>query len=354
MRQSPKMRGRRHNDDYWALYWRSMRLGPFAALIVSLLVPAASLAQSLGVPGGGGPSFIISVDPQYPAPHSQAMLKVESDSLDLTNATLSASVAGKNIYQGNVQPVLVTVGRAGSVTRVDLSLSSGGTKYNQTVSIQPQDVSLVVEPVSSAPPLYLGKPLVPMGGGVRVAAVANMRNVGGTALNPTALSYVWTVDDTRVLNSSGIGKSTLVVASPLPYRTRTVSVAITSQDGSLVGGDSVSFSPREPSVRIYENDSLLGIRFDRALPGAYSIVGAEATLYAAPFGIATTLSAPLIEWFLNGSRAQTGSSITLRPTGDGAGGASLSLTASDGGNTTASANLRLSFGEGGGTNFLGL
>ena len=142
--------------------------------------------------------------------------------------------------------------------------------------------------------------------------MANFRTTGGTALDPSTLSYKWTVDDTQIANSSGIGKNVVIVASPLQYRARTVSVAIASRDGSLVGGDSLSLSPQEPSVRIYENDPLLGIRFDRALVNTFTITGAESTLYGAPFSVPTTYGAPFLQWFVNSIAAQTGSSITLR------------------------------------------
>lgn len=116
----------------------------------------------------------------------------------------------------------------------------------------------------------------------------------------------------------------------------------------------MSLSAEHPFVRIYENDPLLGIRYDRAISGSYTISGAETTLYAAPFSLPTTGGAPFIQWFLNGSSAQTGNSITLRPTGSGEGNASLSLVASTGESNTATANLSLEFGAEPGTNFFGL
>ena len=326
----------------------------YLPLTLALILPIVASAQSIASFGGAGPSFSLSVDPQYPAPYSQATLSAQSDSLDLANATMTVTVDGKSFYQGGVPPPPLTLGKAGSITKVVMTVTSDGTKYTQTVSIQPQDVALVAEPVSSAPPLYPGKPLAPIEGSVRVVAVANFRTTGGTALDPSTLSYKWTVDDTQIANSSGIGKNVVIVASPLQYRARTVSVAIASRDGSLVGGDSLSLSPQEPSVRIYENDPLLGIRFDRALVNTFTITGAESTLYGAPFSVPTTYGAPFLQWFVNSIAAQTGSSITLRPTGEGQGSASLSLTASSGTNATASMNLSLVFGTTGGTNFFGL
>ncbi len=332
-----------------------MRPYLFAALCITLLSPAAVSAQNFADLGiSDTSSFTMSAAPQYPAPYSSVTLSFLSGSIDLTNATLSIAVNGKNIYEGSVRPVAMTLGKAGSVTTAVATVSSGGTNYVQTVAIQPQDVALVVEPISSAPPLYPGKPSVPLEGSVRVVAVANLKNEKGMSVSPSALSYSWTVDDTQIANSSGIGKTTILVASPLQYRARAVSVSVMSTDGSLVGGASVSLSATDPSVRMYENDPLLGIRFDRALSGQYSIANTESTLYAAPYSFPTTQGAPLIRWFLNGAQAQTGNAITLRPTGSGQGNASLSLIVSAGDYTRATANLSLLFGAQPSTNFFGL
>lgn len=338
------------------MYTRGMRLGLLTTLSLPialvLILPIAASAQSL-LDSQNVSSFTVSANPQYPSPNSTVTLSFVSSSLNLANATLAVSVGGKNVYRGTVQPVAVTLGKAGSVTNVSATITAGGTPYTQTLQLQPQDVSLVVEPISSVPPFYPGKPLVPLLGDVRIVAVANVRNVNGKPLDPLALSYAWTVDDTKIADSSGIGKTTVMVASPLQYRARNVSVAVTSADGSLVGGDSFSLTSAEPSVRIYQNDPLLGIRFDRALSGLYAITGSESTLYAAPFSFATTDGPPLIQWFLSGSPAQTGNSITLKPTGTGAGNDSLSVTATSGSNT-ANADLSLSFGSAPSTNFFGL
>jgi hypothetical protein len=332
-----------------------MRLGFLTTFTLALILPLAASAQSLGSLGGDASSiFTVSVSPQYPTPHSQATLSFLSSTLDLANSTVKVSVGGKNIYQGSVQPITVPVGTAGSVTNIVVTLVSNGTNYNQILSIQPQDVALIAEPISSTHVLYPGKSLVPLEGDTRIVAVANLRNANGKAVNPSTLSYSWTVDDTQIANSSGIGKSAIIVASPLQYRARDVSVAIMSPDGSLAGGASLTLTPQEPLVRIYANDPLLGIRFDHALTDSYTISGSEATLYAAPFSLPTTNGAPLIQWFLSGTAAQTGSLITLRPTGSGQGNAALSLTAGSGGSTIATANLSLIFGVTQSTNFFGL
>src|SRR3989344_682203 len=337
---------------HW-LYTEGMRFGFLITFALTLTLPVAAVAQSLGGVGSTD-SFTFSLSPQYPTPHSQATLSFVSGSVDLANATVAVSVAGKNIYNGSVQPLAIALGGAGSLTTIKVIVTSNATNYSQTLTVQPQDVALVVEPISSAPPLYPGKSLVPLEGSVRVVAVAHVRSAGGKVFDPSALSYTWTIDGTQIINSSGIGKETVIVASPLQYRARKVSVAVTSQDGNLAGGASLSLTDALPSVRIYENDPLLGILYDRALSGAFTIRGAEVTLYAAPFSLPTTNGTPLMQWFLNGTAAQTGNFITLRPTGSGKGNASLSLVASSDTSTKVTTNLSLLFGATAGSNFFGL
>lgn len=331
-----------------------MRFGIFTTIAIGLLLPLFAFAQSLDDSTGNTDPFTISVLPQYPIPSNPAVLSFLSSTLDLTNATLKVSVGGKQIYQGSVQPVPVMLGKAGSATSVLVTVVSAGNTYTQTVVIQSQDIVLIAEPLSSAPVLYPGKPLVPLEGNTRVVAVANMADAAGKILDPATLSYSWTVDDTRIANSSGIGKSAVIVASPLQYRERTVSVVVQSQMGNLVGGATLSLSPQEPSVRLYENDPLFGIRFDHALSSTYAIRGSEVSLYAAPFSLPLIHGVPFIQWFLGGTAAQTGNLITLRPSGSGNGTANLSLTAGAKYSSPATANITVSFGAKPSTNFFGL
>ena len=321
---------------------------------LALLLPIMASAQSISGGVGSIDPFTISVSPQYPAPLGTATLSFLSSSLNLENATMVVLVAGKKTYGGNVQPITIQLGATGKVLSVVVKITAGGVLYTQSLVLQPEDVSLIAEPSASSPVLYPGKPLIPLNGSTRVVAVADFKDAAGKMLDPSTLSYSWMVDGALIADSSGIGRDAILVASPLEYRERTVSVTVESQSGSFVGGDSLSLNPVVPSVRIYQNDPLLGILFDHALSGTYAISGTEASLYSAPFSFPLLAGTPSSQWFLNGSPAQTGNSITLRPTGNGQGKASLSLTASSGESSEASAKLLLSFGAPSGTSFFGL
>lgn len=312
------------------------------------------MAQSLDSLAGSGEPFTVSISPRYPTPYGQAVISLLSATLDLANASMDVSVGGKRLYQGSVKPVSVSLGKTGSAASVTVTVTADGVPYSHSFVIQPQDISLIAEPSASAPVLYQGKPLIPLEGSTRVVAVANMRDAGGKIIPASSLSYAWTVDDTQIANSSGIGKESIVVASPLQYRDRSVSVAVKTQNGSLAGGASISLAPVEPIVRIYKNDPLLGILFDHALSGTYPIADTEATLYGVPYSFPLVSGAPQVQWFLSGDLAQTGDSITFRPSGKGEGSASLSVSASAGTGANAITDLLLSFGTKKSFSFFGL
>ena len=326
------------------------------AIALAAALPAAAAAQSLDtiLPSlTNADPFTLSVDPTYPTPGSSVTITALSSNIDLTSATMTVFAGGKSIYQGNVRSVAVPTGAAGVQTTVKVVITVGGTDYAKTISIRPEDVSLVVEPRATVPPLYPGKAVPPLDGNVRIVAVAGFR-AGGTAFDPASLSYVWTVDGARQTDASGIGKSTIVVATPMQYRTRAVSVVISTPDGTIASGASISLSPQEPTVRLYESDPLLGIRFDHALGSSYTIAGAEQTLYAAPFSFPTMNGLPSLVWYLDGNQAQTGPVITLRPNGSGQGSASLSFVAADTSFARATQSLSLTFGTQPSTSFFGL
>ncbi|MDO8407922.1 MAG: hypothetical protein Q7S95_01650 [bacterium] len=330
----------------------SARLPIRAALLVGLAcaLPALAGAQTLGA----ATPFTLSVAPSNPVPYGRATVTPVPNQVDIANATMTVTVGGKKVVSGNAGPATITLGAPGVPVVVVVRLTSAGSTYTEQVTITPQGVVLVAEPLSSAPPLYKGKSLVPTGGSVRVVAVADMRSAAGKRIDPDTLSYAWTVDDVDFPSASGIGRKTAIIDSPLPYRSQSIVVTVVSQDGRQVGGASIDLASTDPSVRIYERDPLLGIRFDHALTSPYALPGAEVTLYAGLFSFPTALRAPSLQWFVNGVLAETSGFITLRPTGSGEGTASLSVNGAAGSEAIASSDLTISFGSANRSNLFGL
>jgi hypothetical protein len=318
-----------------------------AALLV--LLPGVAFAQSFG----SSEALTFSLSPTSPRPGATVVITPQSSLFDTINSTMSATVNGKSFYSGPTKSISVTLGSIGQTTSVKISVTSLGRSYSKSVSFNPQDVSLIAEPDGTAPALYGGKPLVAEGGRIRLVAIVDFRTSPSAKLDPNTLSYTWSRGGATLVSSSGIGRTSVVVPSPLLYRSEVITVAVTSPGGSLSGGDSVTISPATPLLRLYVSDPLQGILFDHALSDSKTITSSETTLIAVPYSL-SNLTVPVITWFLNGSVVQDGPLITLRPQGGGQGAASLTTSAKGSGpGAPVTASLSLTFGSSG-TNLFGL
>ncbi|MEK7100857.1 MAG: pilin, partial [Patescibacteria group bacterium] len=129
----------------------------------------------------------------------------------------------------------------------------------------------------------------------------------------------------RVLtDASGIGRSTLVATAPVKYRDATVSLVVTTQDSSVVAQATTEIAPRDPLVRMYPYDPLLGPNYDSALGSEYTLNATEGTLRAVPYFFSAI---PSIEWGVGGVAQGAQRDLTVRATGSGSGTSALEVKA---------------------------
>lgn len=314
------------------------------ALMVSLFFFVSAYRPALA---DSTHSFSLSVSPRYPSSYQTVAVSAQSTDIDLAASTLKARVNGVVVYEGGVRPFNVALGAPGKETEISATLTTGGDVHTASITLAPADVALVIEPRATTPALYRGKPSVPLSGNVRIVAVTDFRDSNGVRIPPSDLIFSWTVEDTFLQANSGAGRDVLTVPAPFQYRTRPVSLVVKSKEGRFIGGASVTLSGNEPLIRIYENDPLLGVRFERSLRGTFSLNDAEISLFAAPYSFSLTGGMPSRKWFLNNRAADEGGVLTLRPEGNGAGKASVSVrTAGVESIENAAASLLLTFHSG--------
>ncbi|MEJ0053723.1 MAG: hypothetical protein WDN10_03310 [bacterium] len=321
----------------------------FAYALLGILLPATVFAQ--GVFGTGGPALTLAISPDYPRPYDTITASLSSNSIDLAAAIITILADGKEIPMTNGR-ARVTLGAAGSATVVKAIATIGGQAYSASQTVRPAEVALIAEPAATSHPFYPGGFGIPSQGQVRLVALPDLRATGGKRFTDGTLVYKWKLNGQELADLSGIGRSVVSMTAPVRYRDATIEVTVLSPDQSLVADSVLRISPSDPSVRVYESDPLLGIRYDRALGDEFAMPGAEATFVAVPYGFART---PAIVWTVNSGASGSNPAITLRSTG-GKGSAAVSVTA-----TlpqlfeTATRALRISFGEtSGGTGIFGL
>jgi hypothetical protein len=321
-------------------------------VLLFLLISSAATASAQTLPGVD--PLTLSVSPLYPRPYQTVSIAPRSTLLDLSASNVKVSVDGKIIYEGSgTQATSVRAGALGERTTVVVTVTDPfGKTYSKTQVLRPAEVSLVLEPASTAHPFYQGGSLVSSEGKVRLVALADFRSGPGTRLSPSSLVYTWRLGNRVLTDSSGIGRSTLTATAPVRHRNADVSVTVTSPDNTLVGEARTLISAVDPLARIYRNDPLLGPNFDVALSGNFSMPDTEATFRAVGYFFAVP---PTFAWTVNKATNGTDKDITVRATGSGQGTARLGVTVIESGTrTSAENNVAVTFGSSTGFGFFGL
>jgi hypothetical protein len=264
--------------------------------------------------------------PTYPRPYQTATISPRSSLIDLTASTVVISVNGVVVQRGSgTQGAAVRIGGPGELTTIVVSVTAPtGKVYTDTILVRPADVALVVEPVTTVHPFYKGLPLTAPEGRVRLVAIPDIRTSPTASIDPSKLVYTWKLGERTLTDASGVGRSVLVASAPIKYRDATISLIVTSQDSSVVAQATAEISPRDPLVRMYPFDPLLGPNYDRAIETDYTLNATEGTLRAVPYFFATP---PTIEWSVGGVVQSAQRDITVRATGSGRGTTALEVKA---------------------------
>jgi hypothetical protein len=324
-----------------------------ALLLATLLLgfgTSGALAQ--GLPGTDPLTLVVS--PQYPRPYQSVSIAPRSTLLDLSASTVRITVNGTNVYEGSgTQPTTIRAGGLGERTTVVVTVTDpSGRVYTKTQVLRPAEVSLVLEPASTAHPFYQGGGLVASEGRVRLVAVADLRTAPGARLPASSLVYTWRLGDRVLTDSSGIGRSTLTATAPVRYRNADITVTVTSPDSALVGQARTIVSAVDPVARLYRNDPLLGPNFDVALTDRFSMPDTEATFRAVGYFFAVP---PTYAWTVNNATNGTDKDLTVRATGNGQGTARLGVTATEPeSRRSVESRVTVDFGSSAGFGFFGL
>lgn len=293
------------------------------ALLLGALLPSFALAQTFT--GGAVDPLSLDITPQYPRPYDTILIRPSSNLINLSASTVTVYANGTKIYSGSgTAPATFTLPGAGSATQISMTVAWAGNSYQKSAIVRPAEVDLIPEAQSTLPPFYAGSALPAPGGAMRLVAVSDLRSLAGRQYAPDELSYEWK-QDTRVLeDQSGVGRNVLGIAAPNLYRYDTYSVTVSTADNALVAQSSVTLTPELPKALVYEQDPLLGTRYERALSGTFNLPNTEDTFVAVPYFFTKT---PAFAWTVNGNASQTTPSITVRATGNGRGTATLFVTA---------------------------
>lgn len=287
---------------------------------LALLAPFAAIAAF--IPTLSSP-LEIAVSPSAPAPGSSATVSARSYAGNAAATTYVWRVDGDIVDQGLGRgAITVALGEVGSATVVTVSASEGSIDRGEaSVTIRPADVDIVWEASSSVPPFSGILPLP--NGGSEVIFVALPRVVGADGIgSPGSLTYVWRVGGVEAPALSGRGQSVFRATPPRLGNPFTVSVEVSTADGSAHAVRTRTVNPVEPEILVYEVAPLLGVRFERTIAGSFAF-GDEATFRAFPLYMSEGDRSATTLWSVDDRAADATSDdprqITLRKSGSGSG-----------------------------------
>jgi hypothetical protein len=341
--------------DNKALYYLYMYRGVAFFFLAFILASGFALASHGTVHAQIASTNPIDLDiePQYPAPYQTISITPSSNVFDISGATITATVNGTQIYQGSGGAAIqIPMGGPGSLVKVTIKAKVGGASYSTSVTLQPADVALVVEPVSTTHPFYEGAGLLTSNGRVRVVAIPDLRTSSGKPISPSSLEYTWKFGDQILEDNSGIGKSVLDATAPQEYRDAALTLTVSDPNSSEVAQASTDIAPTDPITRIYFNDPLMGPLFDNALSGTVTMPDAEDTYRGVGYYFSEV---PALTWTVNGNTSGNDQDITVRATGNGPGSAVLGFEADQSDTSqTANSTVAVNFGQSQSTGLFGL
>ncbi|MBP7770509.1 MAG: hypothetical protein KA066_01195 [Candidatus Pacebacteria bacterium] len=295
-------------------------------LIMSLLAGYTAQAQFLPEPV----QYIVT--PEVPGPNQTVTIEAQGIGAFLGDATISWQKDGTTAQSGTgLRTYTFVTGGVGSVTRVRVDIRSPGNgSFSEEFVFRPSTVSLVWESDTSAPPLFGGKSLYTGGSPLKVVAFPTVV-INGARVAPQSLSFQWTRQELALPAQSGLGRNILTLEGDQLQAQENIGVSVYFGT-SLVAQGGITIPASAPQILLYERDALRGVLYDSALPRGISLTNKEITVVAEPYYFSNpSLKAGVLQydWMLNEDEIVGPDSargiLTLRQTGNGEGGASLSV-----------------------------
>ncbi len=293
---------------------------------------------SVIAPPGVNDQISATITPEIPGPDAPVSIFIESFSADLQKSYIVWQVNGVTRTEGAGLTTFNFVnGAIGSLTTITVSIDTSDNRFiTKSFTFRPASVNLIYEGLTYTPPFYRGKALFSPQSSVKVVALPHIILESGAKANPSNLVYTWKKDGKVIQESSGFGRQSIVIDSPIITRPMTVTAEITAVGSNVKTSQTIEITPTEPEVIFYENNLLSGVQWNQSLGDRVFLNAKEIQVQAEPY----YFSVPFAQtgdlrytWGLNGSKVnlpQNQNFIGLRNELDSSGSARISLTLESG------------------------
>lgn len=278
--------------------------------LILILILGTTFSGSFAYAQVRSTDIVLSLSPEFPNPNQNVTVTLGSFSTNLDKAYISWSVDSEESSSGiGKKTFLFTTKASNSPLTLTASINTiDGQSIQKTITITPTDVDMLYEAFDSyVPPFYKGKSLVGSQGIFKIVAMPNLMSQG-QQVNMNNLSYVWTKDGDLQPNASGWGKSYFTLQNSYLDKVNEVKVKISDISGVSTASGTMQLFTSNPKIVFYENDFLLGTKWEKALTNGFQISTNGTTLVAEPYFFSPqniNSSNLTFEWSLNREGIQT-------------------------------------------------
>ena len=174
-------------------------------------------------------SLVLSSTPTHPGAYEKVTLNVDYYLSDLDRATISWYINDALVERGTgSREINLTTGGIGEEKSIRASVTTKeGKSLFKTIKIIPADLDILWEAYTHTPTFYKGKSLASADSIVRFSAIPHFIS-GKTTINDQNLFFDWQTDGEIIGNSSGNGRSTVLVRTNTGFSDTNVSVTASS------------------------------------------------------------------------------------------------------------------------------
>ena len=254
--------------------------------------------------------IVLNITPENPGPNQDVNATLNSYAINLDKTNISWSLNNQERMTGiGKKSFFFKTGNSGLSIILSITIETiDGQSISKTMTITGASVDLLWEAYDAyTPPFYKGKTLVLSQGQFKVVAIPNLINQNEKVI-PSNLSYVWTQDGTKKLDSSGWGKNFFVFQNSYLDKENVVEVIASNISGSSNASGKIILRTTNPKILFYENDPSLGVKWENALNNGFIINKNGTIIVAEPyfFSPKNIASSELsFDWFLGGQKTET-------------------------------------------------
>lgn len=292
------------------------------------------LAHAQGVPIGAN-GLDLSISNDNPRPEDNVTITAKSYTIDINSATITWTIDGKVVQKGIGLVSLATKAPAlGKEKKVSATaVTSTGLSFSNSYTIGSGSVDLITENTGYVPPFFRGKTPTVYQNNVNIIAIPHLADAKGVEYDPKTLVYQWKKNSRAVEDQSGYGKQVYTHIGEIVPREATITVTVSTRDGSKRASATTIIEYGQPSISFYIDDPLYGPLWNKTIDeNIYIGQEKEISVLMIPFGFnkpTNGLGNLLLTWMINSyerPELETNESVTLRAPENSEGSSNIELT----------------------------